>query len=94
MIKVQITEKGIRMEGHAGHVKEGQDIVCAAISALTCSLINALEDLTANRIRAETGSGWTLIQWEKLDEFGRLLVDAWYLAIMDIHRERPCIEIR
>lgn len=93
MIKVNVTKTGICMEGHAGYSKNGQDIVCSAVSAITCSLINALEDLTANRIRAETGSGRTRIMWDELDVEGRILVDAWYLGILDIDREHNCIEL-
>lgn len=33
----------IEIDGHAEFAKRGQDIVCSAISAITYSLINALE---------------------------------------------------
>ena len=46
MIEVAITSTGIHMNGHANRSVNGQDIVCAAISALTCNLINSLEELT------------------------------------------------
>lgn len=92
MIKVKIRKNGIRMEGHAGRSVNGQDIVCSAVSALTCSLINAITDLTDNRIRAETGSGRTIIEWQKLSDKGRVLVDAWFLGIAAINQEYNCIE--
>ena len=57
MIKVAISSKKIQMNGHANRSVNGQDIVCAAISALTCNLINSMEELTDNRIRADTDSG-------------------------------------
>ncbi|MEE0004451.1 MAG: ribosomal-processing cysteine protease Prp, partial [Ligilactobacillus ruminis] len=66
---------GFELSGHADSGEYGQDIVCAAISALTCNLINSLEELTDNRIRADTDSGKTIIEWEHLDERGQLLVD-------------------
>ena len=40
MIKIKIRPEGIRMDGHANCSVNGQDIVCAAVSALTCNLIN------------------------------------------------------
>lgn len=92
MIKVKIRKNGIRMEGHADRSVNGQDIVCSAVSALTCSLINAITDLTDNRIRAETGSGRTIIEWQKLSDKGRVLVDAWFLGIAAINQEYNCIE--
>lgn len=82
---------GIRMNGHAGYHVNGQDIVCAAVSALTCSLINSLQELTENRIRAETDSGMTVIEWEELSDDGKLLVDSWFLGMTAINQEYSCI---
>lgn len=92
MIEVQVTAQGIRMQGHAGRGNNGQDLVCAAVSALTCSLINSLQELTDNKIRADTGSGLTVIAWEKLSEPGELLVDSWFLGISAINQEYNCIQ--
>jgi hypothetical protein len=80
------------MSGHAGMGVNGQDIVCSAVSALTCNLINSLTDLTGNRIRAETGSGKTEIEWEHLTDGGKLLVDSWFLGITEINRQYNCIK--
>lgn len=92
MIRVNVSDHGIRMSGHAGCKKNGQDIVCAAVSALTCSLINSLRDLSGDRISAGTGSGMTVIEWQRLSDKGKLLVDSWFLALADINREYNCIE--
>ena len=91
MIKVQVTEHGIRMEGHANHYHDGCDRVCAAVSALTCNLINSMQELTDNQIRADTGDGRTTIEWEQLSEQGKLLVDSWFLGISAINQEYHCI---
>lgn len=93
MIRVSITDHGIRMDGHAGHGAKGQDIVCAAVSALTCSLANALENLTDNPVQVETENGQADIRWGKLDDRGRLLVDAWYLGIVAIQEKYRCIDL-
>ena len=37
---------GFQLEGHAGYVGEGQDIVCAAVSVLIINTINAMEAYT------------------------------------------------
>ena len=56
MIEVKITNRGIRMKGHAGRMgSDGIDRACTAVSALTCNLINAIESLTEDRI--ESGYG-------------------------------------
>ena len=47
MITIKITDHSICMNGHAGRKSpDGIDRVCAAVSALTCNLINSLKDLT------------------------------------------------
>lgn len=92
MILVKVRPYGISMNGHAGCQKDGQDIVCAAVSALTCSLINSLRDLTGDEVNTETASGMTVIEWQKLSDKGKLLVDSWFLALVDINREYNCIE--
>ena len=92
MVQAKIFSRGIQMHGHADRSVNGQDIVCSAISALTCNLINSLEDLTDNRIRAETASGKTIIEWEHLDDRGQLLVDSWFIGITAINQEYNCIE--
>lgn len=94
MVTVRIANNGIRMEGHAGHSVDGHDIVCSAISALTCTLIMGLQELTDNRIRADTGGtgeGMANIYWGELDHDGRLLVDAWNLGLMAINEQYHCI---
>ena len=93
MIIVKIKDNGINMVGHADRKDQtGIDRVCAPVSALTCNLINSLRDLTGDRIRADTGSGMTAIEWENLSDGGKLLVDSWFLGLVDINREYNCIE--
>lgn len=95
MITIKITDHSICMNGHAGRKSpDGIDWVCAAVSALTCNLINSLKDLTGDRIRAETASGMTVIEWEDLSDGGKLLVDSWFLGLTDINREYNCIEFQ
>jgi uncharacterized protein YsxB (DUF464 family) len=52
----QIT--GFECAGHAGFAEEGSDIVCAAVSILTCACANALESVCGLRpeTRARKGS--------------------------------------
>ena len=95
MIIVKIKDNSIHMSGPADRKDQtGIDRVCAAVSALTCNLINSLRDLTGDRIRADTGSGMTVIEWENLSDGGKLLVDSWFLGLTDINREYNCIEFQ
>ena len=40
---------GFDTEGHADFSESGQDIVCAAVSALVINLVNSIERLTSDR---------------------------------------------
>ena len=92
MILVAVRKDGIRMHGHARCSAKGPDIVCSAISSLTCRLINSLDNLTNTKIRAETDIGMTKISWEELDEAGKMLVDSWFLGMVAVNQEHHCIE--
>ena len=62
MIKVTLQEKddaiiGFSCRGHAGYAPEGSDIVCAAVSCLTQSCVNALETVAGVQARVSIGDG-------------------------------------
>jgi len=91
VIRIRVSDKEINMEGHAGYHVAGQDIVCAAVSALTCNLINSLRELAGAKIEAKTDSGLTIIRWEEFSEPAKLLVDSWFLGMTAISQEYNCI---
>lgn len=92
MIIVKITDHSIWMSGYACRKSlDGIDRACAAVSALTCNLINSLRDLTEDHILTLESSGKAIIEWEQLSEKGKLLVDSWFLSLTDINREYNCI---
>ena len=44
--QVDGTFQGFHSQDHAGYSAEGQDIVCAAVSALVINFVNSLDELT------------------------------------------------
>lgn len=44
MIQATVRPYGVRVSGHAGYGPEGQDIVCAAVSALVYALAAQLDN--------------------------------------------------
>ncbi len=94
MIRVTMfLEKGVpvgfRTHGHAGFAEEGTDIVCAAVSALTITAMNAIEALTGaaftREMREEDGeiSFWLT----RRDEGSELLLRALRLGLSQIMEE-------
>lgn len=71
MIQIRYVETGdsrsLLVEGHAGYAPAGQDIVCAAVSVLTCTLAQCLQEIERKgHIRLDTLAmlpGNTDIQW-------------------------------
>ncbi len=45
--------KGFLLKGHAGYAEHGQDIVCAAVSALSINTVNSIEQFTEDTIQVE-----------------------------------------
>ena len=90
MITIRIRKNGFQMNGHAGY-NPGNDIVCSAISALTCTLLESLRSLTDSVFSAETGSGKTIVEWQALSDTGKVLVDAWFMGVALINQQYKCI---
>ena len=56
MIHVRFEEKAVTVSGHAGYAKRGEDIVCAAMSALVYVQVRLLEKAgTLEALEAEDG---------------------------------------
>lgn len=83
MIVVTITQDGLSVDGHAGYAETGNDIICAAVSALTQGLIHSMEALTDDRISYRIASGHVDIKYKNLSEQGKLLIDS-FIAVSDI----------
>lgn len=84
MIVVNVTRTGLTVEGHAGYAETGKDIVCAAVSALTQTLIAGIESLTDDRISYEIKPGKVYIVYKDLSERAQLLVDSFFIGISEI----------
>lgn len=45
--------RAFSVKGHAGYAPAGEDIICAAVSALTINAINSIEKFTADRFESQ-----------------------------------------
>ena len=89
MIAVSVRKDGITVNGHANYAETGKDIVCAGVTALTQTLIRALEGLTKDEIEYEVSPGRADIHYGNLSEEGRLLVDSFFICVCQIADEFP-----
>lgn len=86
MIAINITRIGLTVDGHAGYAEIGNDIICAAVSALTQGLVHSLKALTNDEISYRIAGGHVDIEYKDLSERGCLLVDSFFIAVSDIQQ--------
>ena len=89
MIAVSVRKDGITVNGHANYAETGKDIVCAGVTALTQTLIRALEGLTKDEIEYEISPGRADIHCGNLSKEGELLVDSFFIGVCQIADEFP-----
>ena len=72
-------------KGHAGYAEEGQDIVCAAVSALIINTVNSLEKFTDDKFDVQEKDGFVSIHFRNnLSERAMLLMDSLLLGLTEI----------
>lgn len=92
MIRVHLDLHTITVQGHAPrpeNTEPGQNIVCAAVSALTLTLIEGLEAIAGMRIETVEEPGNVRIVWMTTNEIGKALIDTWYIGITRIQDSYP-----
>ena len=92
MITVLVAEDRIHVSGHANMAPHGTDIVCAAVSALTLTLIQGLKEIAHMSLYESVEGGNVCIEWQSINDTGKALVDTWFLGICGIAAEYPVIE--
>lgn len=82
---------GFRMEGHAGYAEHGQDIVCAAVSALVINTINSMESYTKDRFEHAVHKEKDVVSFEitstPISDSAELLLRSLVLGLQGISSE-------
>ena len=79
--------RGITLDGHAGYGEYGQDIVCAAVSALTLNLANSVEAFTKDQFEGsmdEESGSFRFVFTSDISLESKLLMDSLILGIENI----------
>lgn len=80
MIDVTVRKDRLTVSGHAGYAASGEDIICAAVTALSGTLVKSIENLTDDKIEYDVQPGWVDIKYRDLSEKAKALVDSFLLA--------------
>lgn len=89
MIKISRSVGLITINGHANYAPPGQDIVCAAVSALTQVFIASVEELTEDTIQCVVADGNAVIRYGNLSEKARTLLSSFFIGLQMIADEYP-----
>ena len=91
MIIIKLDEQYIDVSGHAPKVAGHSDnIVCAAVSAMTLTVVDALEEIAGENIsRIAEESGHIRAEWFSVTEKGRMLLDAYIMGVSNIANSYP-----
>ena len=96
MIKISIYKNaegkiiGFRSSGHAGFAESGQDIVCAAVSALVINTVNSIEHFTSDTFNLREDEKKGEIDFRIVSELSSesgLLLNSLFLGLQGIRED-------
>lgn len=84
----------LNMDGHANYAEKGEDIVCAAMSALFFNTVNSITDYTVSEVETFDkiyidGIGGSVAHIKNPDEKSKLLLKSMLSGIMDLKEQYP-----
>lgn len=82
------TYRKFMIDGYAEYADEGQDIVCAAVSALVINTINSIEEFTEDAFTCDCADG-QIRNWEFTSSVSpetELLMNALMLGLVNIQK--------
>ena len=86
MIKINISKDEITIKGHSGYSEVGTDIVCASVSSISITTVNALLSIDEDCIIYEEKDGYLNIKIKRHDEIiDKLLRLQHILYLFHIH---------
>lgn len=88
MIKVVKQDNIITISGHANSAEYGKDIVCASVSSIVYTTINALKKIKEDSLEVEDNSKMT-IKILVEDEITNLLIENMVELLKQIEEDYP-----
>jgi uncharacterized protein YsxB (DUF464 family) len=90
MIQVTFTPLSVEMKGHAHYANAGQDIVCAAASAIAISLIQAMNKFVAKQdVVLEDDDGYLYFEITKLQPIAAALLLSMKETLQELESQFP-----
>ena len=95
MIKISISKDEITVKGHSGYSEAGSDIVCASVSSILITTVNALLSIDEDCISYEEKDGYLNIKIKKHNEVVDKLINNMINLLKELEEQyKKYIEIR
>ena len=94
-INININKDEITIKGHSGYAEEGSDIVCASVSSICITTVNALLSIDEDCIEYIEKDGYLNIKIKKHNEMINKLIDNMINLLKELEKNyKKYIEIR
>ena len=87
MIKVELKDNLITIKGHAGYDDKGKDIVCASVSSIVITTINAIIEINPDAIDYSDLDNELIIRKLKEDETVNKLLNNMILLLENLEKD-------
>ena len=95
MIKISIKKDEITISGHSGYGEEGTDIVCASVSSICITTVNAILSINEEAIDYTESDGFLNIKIKKTDDVINKLINNMINLLKELEKQyKNYIEIR
>ncbi len=88
MIRGEFKKKYIKISGHANFNNYGNDIVCASVSSIIYTTVNAILNIDSRAIKYTDNKDF-IIEVLKDNEIVNKLIDNMYCLLKDLEEQYP-----
>lgn len=88
MIGITVSKNEIEIIGHAGYGKNGNDIICSAVSALVGAYLFALTEMDIPH-KTKVSNGYTKIYLDEHNSKLEAITTMFVCGIVNIHTQYP-----
>lgn len=91
MITIHFFEekKGVRISGHSGYAREGNDIVCASVSSAVYMVANTLTEVINADVDIKVSDAFLELSLRTATSYTDMLIDGLYLHLNQLSEQYP-----
>ena len=95
MIKIVVNKDEITIKGHSGYKEDGSDIVCASVSSICITTVNALISIDEDCVKYTESDGYLNIKIKKHNDIVDKLINNMVNLLKELENNyKKYIQIR